>query len=186
MGFPGQEYQSGLPFPSPGGLPGPGIEPVSLALAAGFFTTAEPPGKCWCVLVSQSCLTPCDPMDCSPPGSSIHGTLQARRLEWLAISFLRGWNSPGKKTGVACHFLLEGIFLTQGLNPGLPHCKQTLPSEPPGKPCPKIKLAGVVALKLPGCPRSVSVFSPILSPPYLQRRTAVCEQALSLPACLRL
>ena len=47
MGFPRQEYWSGLPFPSPGNLPHPGIEPVSLmspALAGGFFTT-EPPGK---------------------------------------------------------------------------------------------------------------------------------------------
>ena len=42
--FTRQEYRSGLPFPSPGGLPAPEIEPVSLALAGGFFTT-EPPGK---------------------------------------------------------------------------------------------------------------------------------------------
>ena len=42
--FPGQEYWSGLPFLSPGDLSGPGIEPVSPALAGGFFTT-EPPGK---------------------------------------------------------------------------------------------------------------------------------------------
>ena len=44
MGFPRQEYWSGLPFPSPGDLPDPGIDPVSPALAGGFFTT-EPPGK---------------------------------------------------------------------------------------------------------------------------------------------
>ena len=49
---------------------------------------------------AQSCLILCDPMDCSPPGSSVHGT-------------------PGKNTGTDCHFLLQGIFLTQGLNPGL-------------------------------------------------------------------
>ena len=36
------------------------------------------------------------------------------------------WDFPGKSTRVACHFLLQGIFLTQGPNPGLPHCKQTL------------------------------------------------------------
>ena len=36
---------------------------------------------------AQSCLTSCDPMDCSPPGSSIHGIFQARVLEWVAISF---------------------------------------------------------------------------------------------------
>ena len=45
-----------------------------------------------------------DPMDRSPPGSSVHG------------------DSPGKNTGVDCHALLQGIFPTQGLNPGLPHC----------------------------------------------------------------
>ena len=44
MGFSRQEYWSGLPFPSPGDLPHPGIEPMSLVLASGFFT-AEPPGK---------------------------------------------------------------------------------------------------------------------------------------------
>ena len=42
------------------------------------------------------------------------------------------WNSPGKNTGVGCYFLLQGIFLTQGLNSGLPHCGQTLLTEPPG------------------------------------------------------
>ena len=44
----------------------------------------------YCVLVAQSCPTLCDPMDCSPPGSSVHGILQARILEWVAISFSRG------------------------------------------------------------------------------------------------
>ena len=40
--------------------------------------------------VAQSCLTHCDPMDCSLPGSSVHGIFQARVLEWVAISFSRG------------------------------------------------------------------------------------------------
>ena len=44
MGFLGQEYWSGLPFLTPGDLPGPGIEPTSLALAGGFFYS-EPRGK---------------------------------------------------------------------------------------------------------------------------------------------
>ena len=44
---------------------------------------------CVCVLVTQLCLTLCDPMDYSPPGSSVHGILQARILEWVAISFPR-------------------------------------------------------------------------------------------------
>ena len=42
------------------------------------------------------------------------------------IRLLCPWNSPGKNTGVDCHFLLQGIFPTQGLNLGLPHCKETL------------------------------------------------------------
>ena len=41
-------------------------------------------------LVTQLCLTLCDSMDCSPPGSSVHGILQARIWEWVAISFSRG------------------------------------------------------------------------------------------------
>ena len=44
---------------------------------------------------------------------------------------LHPWDFPGKSTGVGCHFLLQRIFLTQGTNLGLPHCRQT--SEPPGK-----------------------------------------------------
>ena len=39
---------------------------------------------------------------------------------------LRPWDFPGKNTGVGCHFFLQGIFQTQGSNPGLPHCRQTL------------------------------------------------------------
>ena len=139
----------------------------------------------------------CDPIDGSPPGSPVPGILQARTLEWVAISFssawnwkvkvkslshvrflvtlsdsaaykappsmgfsrqeywsgsqvpspidwytnillpkkkkkwktpwlLCPWNSPSKNTGGGCHFLLQGIFLTQWLNPGFPHCRQIL------------------------------------------------------------
>ena len=49
---------------------------------------------------AQSCPTLRDPMDCSLPGSSIHGILQARVLEWGADGLLRPWNFPGKRTGV--------------------------------------------------------------------------------------
>ena len=67
--------------------------------------TAPHPGLC---LVAQSCLTLCSPVDCSLPGSSVHG------------------DSPGKNTGVDCHALLQGIFPTPVLNPGLPYCRQIL------------------------------------------------------------
>ena len=52
--------------------------------------------------VAQSCPTLCDPVDCSPPGSSIHGILQARILEWVAISFSRGSSRPRDGTHVSC------------------------------------------------------------------------------------
>ena len=45
-------------------------------------------------LVTRSCPTLCDPRDCSPPGSSVHGIFQARILEWVAISFSRGFSRP--------------------------------------------------------------------------------------------
>ena len=48
----------------------------------------------FCVSVAQSCGTLCDPRDCNPPGSSVHGILQARMLEWVAISSSRGSSQP--------------------------------------------------------------------------------------------
>ena len=51
---------------------------------------------------AQSCPTLCDPLDCSPPGSSVHGILQARLLEWVAIYFSRGSSQPRDQTQVSC------------------------------------------------------------------------------------
>ena len=51
--------------------------------------------------VAQSCLTLCDPVDCSLPGSSVDGILQARILEWVAISFSRGSSRPRDRTQVS-------------------------------------------------------------------------------------
>ena len=62
-----------------------------------------------CVLAPQSCLTLCDPTDCSRPGSSVHGILQARILEWVAISFSRGSSQPKDRTEVS-H--IAGILFT--------------------------------------------------------------------------
>ena len=50
------------------------------------------------VLVAQLCLTLCHPVDCSPPGSSVHGILQARLVEWVAIHFSRGSSRPRDQT----------------------------------------------------------------------------------------
>ena len=60
-------------------------------------------------LVTQSCLTLWDPMDCSPPGSAVHGVLEARILEGLAISFSRGSSWPRDWTWVSC---ITGRFFT--------------------------------------------------------------------------
>ena len=59
-------------------------------------------------LVAQSRMTPCNPMDYSPPDASVHE------------------DSPGKNIGVGCYVLLQRIFPTQGSNPGLPHCRRIL------------------------------------------------------------
>ena len=58
---------------------------------------------------SLSCVQLCDPMDCSPPGSSIHGIFQASVLEWVAISFSRGSFQPWDRTQV---FRIEGRCFT--------------------------------------------------------------------------
>ena len=101
MGFSRQEYWRGLPFPSPGDLPDPGIESGSLARQVDALPS-EPPGKhlssglkghceCtrinYCCSVAKLCPTLCDPMDCSLPSFCIHGTSQAGILEWFVISF---------------------------------------------------------------------------------------------------
>ena len=134
MGFPRQEYWSGLPFPSPEDLPNPGIKPMSPALAGGFFTT-ELPMLCYAKSL-QSCLTLCDPRDGShqaPPSLGF-----SRQELWSGLPFpspmhesekwkwsrsvvsdslrphglqptrlLHPWDFPGKSTGVGCHCLLR-------------------------------------------------------------------------------
>ena len=88
MGFSRQEYWSWhleLPFLSSKGLSDPLDRTCVSCLAGGFFTT-EPSGKpIYICLVAQLFLTLCDPMDCNPPGSSVHAILQARILEWVAM-----------------------------------------------------------------------------------------------------
>ena len=116
--------------------------------------------------VAQSCPILSNPMDCSLPGSSVHGIFQARVLGWkksicfskriqlLCAFWLKNlvnlylellfivlvaqlcltlcdplvcpWNSPGKNTGVDCHFLLQRIFTTQRSNQCLLHCRKIL------------------------------------------------------------
>ena len=122
LGFSRQEHWSGLPFPSPmqesekwkwsrsvisdSSRPH-GLQPTRL-LHPWDFPGKSPGVGChfllWLkcdretimCLVARLCLTLCDPMDCSPPGSCVHG------------------DYPGKSTGVGCHALLQEIFPTQG------------------------------------------------------------------------
>ena len=84
MEFSRKEYWGGFPVPSPENLPHPEIQTMLLLCS-----------------VTQSCPTLCNPMNCSLPGSSIHG------------------DSPGNNIGVDCHGFLQGIFPTQGSNPHL-------------------------------------------------------------------
>ena len=69
---------------------------------------------CMC-LVAQSYLILWDPMDCSPPDSSVHGISQARILEWIAIFFSRGSSQPKDQVTVSCVSCIAGRFLEKGL-----------------------------------------------------------------------
>ena len=102
-------------------------------------------------LAAKTWPTLCDSMDCSPPDSSVHGIflhcqadslpLNLREAQWRHTDsenysvvsdslqphgLYSPWNSSGQNTGVGSHSLLQGIFPTQGSNPGLPHCRQIL------------------------------------------------------------
>ena len=97
---------------------------LTVSMTGAIFPSGEggqtPCGsrKCSCS-VAQSCLTLCDPMDCILPGSSAHGILQARILEWVAISSSRGSSQPRDRTCVSCASCPAGGFFT---------------TEPSGKP----------------------------------------------------
>ena len=68
-----------------------------------------------CMLYAQSlhlCLTLCSPVDYSPPGSSVHGILQARILEWVALPFFRGSSWPRDRTCISCVSCIAGRFFT--------------------------------------------------------------------------
>ena len=104
MEFSREEYWSRLPFPSSR------IEPRSPALQADSLLSEPPkdilhkeanPCVCVCVKSLQLCTILCDPLDCSPPDSSVHGICQANILEWVAISYSRRSSLPGDWTWVS-------------------------------------------------------------------------------------
>ena len=108
-GFCRQESQAGsqaIPapcacVPSSTGPPAPTCAVCTSVPASSLLSNVHPTVGCVAVLVTYLRLNLCDPMDCGPPGSSVHG------------------DSPGKNNGVDCHALLQGIFPTQGAKPPL-------------------------------------------------------------------
>ena len=119
-------------------------------------------------VVTQSCLTLCDPMDCSPPG------------------FLRPWDSPGKNTGVGGHFLLQGIFPTQRSNPGLlPHRQMLYPLSHQGMQPPYMIYADIICIsKVIGIPSgnldsSLCFIQPSISHDVLGKCTAISVSLFS-------
>ena len=126
MEFSRPEYWSGLPFPPPGDLLAGHVYVLLLILLLGAFTCNQGSlqGNCFhlqilsksfkiidisIAVLSWLSLALCNPMDCSPPGSSVHGILQARILEWVAISSSRGSSQPRDRTQVSC---IAGRFFT--------------------------------------------------------------------------
>ena len=97
------------------------LPPLPLCSSSSELSEALCPGlqpfiQAFVHSAAQSCLTICDPVDCSPPGSSVHGMLQARILEWVAMLSSRGSSQPRDQTQVSC--TADGFFTI----------------EPPGKP----------------------------------------------------
>ena len=170
----------------------PCIQPVQVHMAAWLLQRLRSKlceVRARKVLLAQSYLTPCNPMACSPSGSSVRGILQARTLEWVAVPFSRGsyqskehgekkkknlsvtfeseslsvvsgslwphglyspWNSPGQNTGVGSCSLLQGIFSTQGSNPGVLHLRKMLnqlshQGSPQLGACKYLRIASLVA-----------------------------------------
>ena len=103
MKFSKQEYWRGLPFPSPGDLPHLRIKLGSPALQADSLLSESS------LHVAQLYPTLCNPMNCSLPGSSVHGIFQARILAWVANSFSRGSSLHTVRTRVSC---IAGRFFT--------------------------------------------------------------------------
>ena len=112
VGFRRQEYWSGLPFLSLGDLPDLGIEPTSPASPA--FQVDSLPLSHLASLIAltataaksrQACPTLCDPIDGYPTGCSVPGILQARILEWVAISFSNAWKLKVKVKSFSCVWL---------------------------------------------------------------------------------
>ena len=107
LGFSRQERWSGLPFPS--GLWTRLLAKIVMSEARVF----------WVCMHAQLYLTHCDPVGCSPPGSSVHGILQTRKQEWVATPSSRGSSRLRDRTLISCVCRIAGGFFTAE-SPGQP------------------------------------------------------------------
>ena len=128
-----------------------------LSCGPGYWVVGGP-DIYWSVKSLQSCPTLCDPMDCSPPGSSVHEVLQARILEWVS------------------HVLFQGIFPHPGIKPtslrSLHWQVASLPLVPPGKPCVSL----CVCIHTHIC---IYVFMCVYTHTYMYMYVSVCLLTLS-------
>ena len=90
-------------------------EQYALCRPAGLISISPLEIHCCCLVPKSFVQFFCGPMGCSPPGSSVPGISQARILEWVAISFLRGSSQPGDGTRISSSPALAGGFFTTGL-----------------------------------------------------------------------
>ena len=126
----------------PGGLPSLGLHRVghdwsNLAAAAAAQIV------CMCAKLLQSCLTLCDPVECSPPGSSVHGIVQARILEWVAMPSSWGSSWPRDRTCISCGSCSVG---------------GSLPLSHWGRPCSQVRVLSIVSSGCGGSASSLNRF----------------------------
>ena len=93
---------------------------VSPNVNYGFWMIKMPQWACMHAKSLQSCPTLCNPMDCSPPGSSVHGILQARILEWVTMPSSRGSFQSRDRTPVSYHLLHWRVDSLPPVPPNLP------------------------------------------------------------------
>ena len=134
------------------------------------------------MLSLQLCLTLCDPMDCSWPGSSVHGISQARILEWVAISFSRDLPDEPASTGLAGRFFTAEpprkptpAAAAKSLR-SCPTLCDPIDGSPPGSPVPEIFQARVGCHFLLQCVKVKSECKGFCATPW----TAACQDPLSV------
>ena len=126
-------------------------------------------------LVAKSCLTLCDPMDGNPPGSSVHGILQARILEWAAISSSRGI-FPTRGSNLCLLYLAGGFFTTEppGKPPGLEESPRLLKAK-----CVPDNPLIVLCVSFPALPCKVLMYCDFIGEDFEAQRGLASTQSSS-------